>query len=60
MPTELQWHRLSDLINGLPQIEWYVYLVDVTGDFLYVHARSIRIPENVSLFILDAEGDFLQ
>lgn len=60
MLTELQWYRLSDLINGLPQIEWYVYRVEMTGDFLYVHARSIQTSENDSLFILNAEGDFLQ
>lgn len=60
MPTELQWYRLADLINGLPQIEWYVYQVEVTGDYLYVQARSIRALDSTILFIVNAEGDLLQ
>lgn len=55
----LQWYRLYDLINGLPQIEWYVWQVEVTGDYLYVRARSIHSPENTSLLIVNAEGDLL-
>lgn len=59
MLTELQWYRLSDLINGLPQIEWYVYQVEVIGDFLYIRGRSIHSSESTVLFIVDAAGDLL-
>lgn len=59
MLTELQWYRLSDLINGLPQLEWFVWQVEVTGDFLYVQARSVHSRQNTSLFIINAEGDML-
>ncbi len=41
MPTELQWDRLCNLINGLPQIQWYVSQVEITGDFLYIRAIAI-------------------
>lgn len=59
MITELQWYRLCDLIGGLPQIQWYVYQVEVTGDFLFVSARSIQAPENTTLFIVNAQGDLI-
>ncbi len=59
MPTELQWYRLCDLINGLPQLEWYVYQVETTGDYLYIRARSIQLTENTLLFIVNPEGDLI-
>lgn len=59
MPTELQFYRLADLINGLPQIQWFVYQLEMTGDFLYIRARSIQLPNNTSLFILNSQGDFI-
>lgn len=59
MPTELEYYRLCDLINGLPQIQWFVCQVEMTGDFLYVRTRSVQLPENTSLFIINAEGDFI-
>lgn len=57
MLTELQWYRLSDLIAGLPQIEWFVYQVELTGDFLYVSSRSIQDRDRTILFIVNAQGD---
>lgn len=59
MPSELQWYVLCNLINGLPQIQWYVYQVEVTGDFLYIHARSSTLKENITLFIINAQGEFI-
>lgn len=59
MPTELQWDRLCHLINGLPQIQWYVAQVEITGDFLYIQARSILLAQNTLLFIVNAEGDLI-
>lgn len=59
MPTELQFYRLYDLINGLPQIQWFVYRIEITGDYLYVRARSIQLAESTSLFIIDPQGDFI-
>ena len=59
MPSELQWYVLCNLINGLPQIQWYVYQIEVTGDFLYIHTRSLTLAENTTLFIINAQGDFI-
>ena len=59
MPSELQWYVLYNLINGLPQIQWYVYQIEVTGDFLYIHTRSSTLVENTTLFIINAQGDFI-
>lgn len=59
VPTELQWYRLCDLINGLPQIDWYVYQVEMTGEFMYIRAKSVLLPENTLLFIVNFEGDLL-
>lgn len=59
MPSELQWYVLCNLINGLPQIQWYVYKIEVTGDFLYIHARSSTLAENTTLFIINAQGEFI-
>ncbi len=59
MPSELQWYVLCNLINGLPQINWYVYQVEVTGDFLYIYTRSSTLVENTTLFIINAQGDFI-
>lgn len=59
MPTELQWYRLCDLINGLPQIQWCVYQVEMTGDYLYIQARSIESSRNTLLFIVNSEGDLI-
>lgn len=59
MPTELQWDRLCNLINGLPQIQWYVSQVEITGDFLYIRANSILLAQNTLLLIVNAEGDFI-
>lgn len=59
MPTELQWYRFCDLINGLPQINWYVCQVEMTGDYLYIRARSVQLSENNLLFIVNSEGDLL-
>ena len=59
MPTELQWYRLCDLINGLPQIEWCVFQVEMTGDYLYVRARSITLVQSTLLFIVDPQGDLI-
>jgi hypothetical protein len=59
MPSELQWYALCNLINGLPQIHWYVYQVEITGDFLYIHTKSATLAENVVLFIINAQGDFI-
>lgn len=59
MLTELQWYRLCDLINGLPQIEWYVYQVEMTGNYLYIRVRSIERIENTLLFIVNSEGDLI-
>lgn len=59
MPTELQYYRLCDLIKGLPQIQWFVYQVETTGDYLYIRARSIQSPESTLLFIINPEGDLL-
>lgn len=59
MPTELQWDRLCNLINGLPQIEWYVCQVEMTGDFLYIQAKSVLLSENSLLLIVNAEGDLI-
>ncbi|KJH69591.1 hypothetical protein [Aliterella atlantica] len=59
MPSELQWYVLCNLINGLPQIQWYVYQVEITGDFLYIHARSATLAENTTLFIINAQGEFI-
>jgi len=58
MPSELQWYVLCNLINGLPQIQWYVYKIEV-GDFLYIHARSLTLAENTTLFIIDAQRDYI-
>ncbi len=59
MLTDLQWYRLCDLINGLPQIDWYVYQVEMTGDYLYIQGRSIQLPLNSLLFILNSEGELI-
>lgn len=59
MPTELQWYRLCDLINGLQQIEWYVCQLEITGEFLYIRARSIQSAERTLLFIVNSEGDLI-
>ena len=59
MPSELQWDRLYNLINGLPQIDWYVYQIEITGNYLYIYTRSIISAENPVLFIINAEGDFI-
>ena len=59
MPSELQWYVLCNLINGLPQIQWYVYQIEVTGDFLYIYTRSSTLVENTTLFIINAQGDFI-
>lgn len=59
VPTELQYFRLCDLINGLPQIQWFVYELEMTGDYLFIRARSIQSAESTSLFIIDAQGDFV-
>jgi len=59
MPTELQWDRLLDLINGLPQIEWVVCQVEMTGEFLYIQARSVELSERTLLFIVNSEGDLI-
>lgn len=60
VPTELQYYRLCDLINGLPQIQWFVYQVETTGDYLYIRARSIQFTKSTLLFIINPEGDLLQ
>lgn len=57
--TELQYFRLSDLISGLPQIQWFVYQIEMTGDYLYIRARSIQLETRTSLFIIDPQGDFI-
>ncbi len=59
MPSELQWYVLCNLINGLPQIQWYVYKIEVTGDFLYIHAISSTLAENTTLFIINAQREFI-
>ncbi len=59
MPSELQWYVLCNLINGLPQIQWYVYKIEVTGDFLYIYTRSSTLVENTTLFIINAQRDFI-
>ncbi len=59
MPSELQWITLCNVINGLPQIDWYVYKIETEGNFIYIHTRSIVFTENTSLFILNEEGDFI-
>jgi hypothetical protein len=59
VPTELQYFRLCDLISGLPQIQWFVYELEMTGDYLFIRARSIQSAESTSLFIIDAQGDFV-
>lgn len=59
MISELQWWKLFNLINGLPQIDWYVHQVEVTGDYLYVHVKNVFSLENASLFVINAEGDFI-
>ena len=42
MPSELQWDRLYNLINGLPQIDWYVYQIEVTGNYLYIYTINLK------------------
>lgn len=59
MPSELQWDRLCNLINGLPQIIWFVYQVEVTGSYLYIYTRNTISAENPVLFIINAGGDFI-
>lgn len=59
MPSELQWITLLNLINGLPQIQWYLYQLEFEGNFLYIHIKSIVLAENTFLFILNEEGDFI-
>lgn len=59
MPTELQWDKLCDLINGLPQVEWYVWQVEMTGDFLFVSTRSVNLQQNTALFVINAQGEFI-
>ena len=59
MLSELQWDRLCNLINGLPQIDWYVYQVEISGDYLYSHSRSIFSSDNPILFIINAKGDII-
>lgn len=50
---------MGNLINGLPQIHWYVYKIEITGDYLYIHAQSAALAENIALFIIDAQGDYI-
>lgn len=59
IPTELQYFRLCDLISGLPQIEWFVCQAEMTGDYLFIRARSIQSAESTLLFIIDPQGDFI-
>lgn len=59
MPTELQWVKLCDLINGLSQVEWYVWQVEMTGDFLFISTKSLNLQQNTALFIINAQGEFI-
>lgn len=59
MPTELQYYRLCDLINGLPQIQWFVCQIEMTGDYLFIRARSVELAESTLLFIVNPEGDLI-
>lgn len=59
MLTELQWYKLCDLINGLPQVEWYVWQVEMSGNFLFVSTRSVNLQQNTALFIINAQGEFI-
>ena len=59
MPSELQWITLCNVVNGLSQIDWYVYKIETEGNFIYIYTRSIVLTESTSLFILNEEGDFI-
>jgi len=59
VPTELQWYRLYDLINGLPKIDWYIYQIEMSGDYLFVRAKSSELGTRTMLFIINPEGEFI-
>ena len=51
--------KLCDLLNGLPQVEWYVWQVEMSGNFLFVSIRSVHLQQNTALFIINAQGEFI-
>lgn len=59
MPTELQWLRLTSLIQVLGQTRWCIFNLYMTGDMLYIEARHFDNPENTHLHLIDSEGEML-
>lgn len=59
MPTELQWDRLTSLVQVLGQTRWCIFNLYITGDILYVEARHCDKPQNIHLHLFDRNGELL-
>lgn len=59
MPTELQWLRLTSLVQVLGQTRWCIFNLYLTGDILYIEARHFDNPQTIHLHLIDSNGELL-